>query len=170
MFPNKYNIYLHDTPQKHLFDHETRAYSHGCIRLQQPFDFAYALLARQEADPEGAFHRILNTGRETKVNLEVKVPVHIIYRTAVTEPKGHTNYRADVYGRDARIWDALERAGVSLPGVRGKPAPNAGGPSCPTRLSRSQMRLGPRPWAMFPSPLPACPNRPTPRPGTLPWQ
>ncbi|QFT95908.1 murein L,D-transpeptidase [Roseovarius sp. THAF8] len=119
MFPNKYNIYLHDTPQKHLFDHETRAYSHGCIRLQQPFDFAYALLARQEADPEGAFHRILNTGRETKVNLEVKVPVHIIYRTAVTEPKGHTNYRADVYGRDARIWDALERAGVSLPGVRG---------------------------------------------------
>ncbi|WP_428516182.1 L,D-transpeptidase family protein [Roseovarius sp.] len=119
MFPNKYNIYLHDTPQKHLFDHETRAYSHGCIRLQQPFDFAYALLARQEADPEGAFHRILNTGRETKVNLEVKVPVHIIYRTAVTEPKGHTNYRADVYGRDARIWEALERAGVSLPGVRG---------------------------------------------------
>lgn len=119
MFPNKYNIYLHDTPQKHLFDHETRAYSHGCIRLHQPFDFAYALLARQEADPQGTFHRILNTGRETKVNLETNVPVHIIYRTAVTEPKGHTNYRADIYGRDARIWSALEQAGVSLPGVRG---------------------------------------------------
>ncbi len=119
MFPNKYNIYLHDTPQKHLFDHETRAYSHGCIRLHQPFDFAYALLAVQEADPKGKFHGILNTGRETKVDLENHVPVHIIYRTAVTSPKGHVNYRPDVYGRDARIWSALERAGVSLPGVRG---------------------------------------------------
>ncbi|KRS14774.1 peptidoglycan-binding protein [Roseovarius atlanticus] len=119
MFPNKYNIYLHDTPQKHLFDHETRAYSHGCIRLHQPFDFAYALLAVQEADPKGKFHGILNTGRETKVDLETHVPVHIIYRTAVTSPKGHVNYRPDVYGRDARIWSALEQAGVSLPGVRG---------------------------------------------------
>ncbi|MGK7652926.1 MULTISPECIES: L,D-transpeptidase family protein [unclassified Roseovarius] len=119
MFPNKYNIYLHDTPQKHLFDHETRAYSHGCIRLHQPFEFAYTLLAVQEADPRGKFHGILNTGRETKVDLETHVPVHIIYRTAVTSPKGHTNYRADVYGRDAQIWSALEQAGVSLPGVRG---------------------------------------------------
>ncbi len=119
MFPNKYNIYLHDTPQKQLFAHETRAYSHGCIRLHQPFDFAYALLARQEADPKTAFHRVLNTGRETKVDLETHVPVHIIYRTAITSPKGQTNYRADIYGRDAQIWSALERAGVSLPGVQG---------------------------------------------------
>ncbi|MEY8839251.1 L,D-transpeptidase family protein, partial [Cribrihabitans sp. XS_ASV171] len=60
MFPNKYNIYLHDTPQKHLFDHEVRAYSHGCIRLAEPFEFAYALLARQEEDPKAFFHRVLN--------------------------------------------------------------------------------------------------------------
>lgn len=119
MFPNKYNIYLHDTPSKNLFLRESRAYSHGCIRLQQPFDFAYALLAKQTNDPEGDFKRILNTGRETAVKLKEKVPVHLIYRTAFTQAKGQTQYRRDVYGRDARIWSALANAGVALRAVRG---------------------------------------------------
>ena len=114
MFPNKYNIYLHDTPQKSLFEREMRAFSHGCIRLQQPFDFAYELLSRQEADPKGFFQSVLNTGRETYVQLDHHVPVHIIYRTAMTQARGRTEYREDVYGRDARIWDALDKAGVSL--------------------------------------------------------
>ncbi|MFV0515460.1 MAG: murein L,D-transpeptidase [Jhaorihella sp.] len=119
MFPNKYNIYLHDTPQKALFQRETRAYSHGCIRLADPFDFAYAILDRQTEDPRGYFHRVLDSGRETKVELERKIPVHIIYRTAFTTPRGQIEFRRDVYGRDARIWDALQRAGVALPSVQG---------------------------------------------------
>ncbi len=119
MFPNKYNIYLHDTPAKNLFERQTRAYSHGCIRLQKPFELAYTLLAPQEADPRAKFHSILDTGRETKVELEKHVPVHIIYRTAFTRPKGPMQYRPDVYGRDARIWAALEQAGVSLRAVQG---------------------------------------------------
>ena len=114
MFPNKYNIYLHDTPAKNLFERETRDYSHGCIRLQKPFEFAYTLLERQESDPKGFFHATLDTGRETRVNLDQTVPVHIIYRTAFTRAKGPVQYRRDVYGRDARIWSALEKAGVSL--------------------------------------------------------
>ncbi len=119
MFPNKYNIYLHDTPQKHLFDREVRAFSHGCIRLSDPFGFAYALLARQSDDPKGEFQRILRTGRETKVSLKEPVPVHIIYRTAVTGERGRMEYRRDVYGRDARIWKALNDAGVALQSVQG---------------------------------------------------
>ena len=119
MFPNKYNIYLHDTPAKDLFSREVRAYSHGCIRLADPFDFAYQLLAVQEDDPKGFFHTRLDTGRETYVNLDTHVPVHIIYRTAVTNAKGEIRYRADVYGRDAKIWSALEQAGVSLNAVQG---------------------------------------------------
>ncbi len=119
MFPNKYNIYLHDTPAKNLFSREVRAYSHGCIRLARPFEFAYALLARQTEDPKDFFHRVLNSGTETKVELEQKVPVHIIYRTAIVSPKGRAEYRRDVYGRDAKIWAALERAGVVLSGVQG---------------------------------------------------
>ena len=119
MFPNKYNIYLHDTPQKHLFAREVRAYSHGCIRLADPFDFAYALLARQEDDPQAYFQSVLRTGVETKVELDQPVPVHLIYRTAQTDEKGRIEYRRDVYGRDAKIWAALRDAGVVLPGVQG---------------------------------------------------
>ena len=119
MFPNKYNIYLHDTPQKSLFSREVRAFSHGCIRLAQPFEFAYALLARQTEDPKAFFQRILSSGKETKVELEQKVPVHIIYRTAYVSGKGRAEFRRDVYGRDAKVWDALQRAGVALPGVQG---------------------------------------------------
>ncbi|MDE9448914.1 L,D-transpeptidase family protein [Aliiroseovarius sp. Z3] len=119
MFPNKYNIYLHDTPSKSLFGREVRAFSHGCIRLGDPFDFAYALLAKQTADPKGTFHKVLSTGRETRVELENPVPVHLVYRTAVAPAKGRMNYRRDVYGRDAKIWQALQNAGVALGRVEG---------------------------------------------------
>ncbi len=119
MFPNKYNIYLHDTPAKNLFSREMRAFSHGCIRLQQPFEFAYEILSKQEDDPKGFFHSKLRTGSETRVNLDQKIPVHIMYRTAFTNAKGRAQYRDDVYGRDGRIWDALQKAGVSLGDVQG---------------------------------------------------
>ncbi|WP_417839366.1 L,D-transpeptidase family protein [Tritonibacter scottomollicae] len=119
MFPNKYNIYLHDTPQKSLFGREVRAFSHGCIRLQKPFEFAYALLARQSDTPKQYFHQVLNSGKETKVTLETKVPVHMIYRTAFVSEDGRAEFRRDIYGRDAKIWSAMERAGVALPGVQG---------------------------------------------------
>ncbi len=119
IFPNKHNIYLHDTPSKSLFNRDIRAFSHGCIRLADPFDFAYALLGAQSDDPKAEFKSVLNTGREQRINLIKQVPVHIIYRTAVTNARGHTEYRADVYGRDARIWNALSKAGVVLGGVQG---------------------------------------------------
>lgn len=119
MFPNKYNIYLHDTPAKNLFSREVRAYSHGCIRLADPFDFAYALLAKQTSDPKGFFKAKLATGKEVRVDLEKPVPVHIIYRTAFTNAKGQMQYRRDIYGRDATIWNALSSAGVALGAVQG---------------------------------------------------
>ncbi|MDJ0822842.1 MAG: L,D-transpeptidase family protein [Paracoccaceae bacterium] len=114
MFPNKHNIYLHDTPSQHLFVREVRTFSHGCIRLDDPHDFAYTLLAVQEADPKGFFHRVLDTRAETKVDLVEPVPVHLIYRTAFTQAKGHVQYRRDVYGRDGILWQALANAGVAL--------------------------------------------------------
>lgn len=114
MFPNRHNIYLHDTPAKNLFSREVRAYSHGCIRLHQPFEFAYTLLARQTNNPRTLFHNILDTGEETQVDLEQHIPVHIMYRTAFTEAKGPMQYRRDIYGRDAKIWAALANEGVVL--------------------------------------------------------
>ena len=119
MFPNANNIYLHDTPSKSLFARDSRAFSHGCIRLQDPFDFAYALLAPQMSDPKSFFQAKLASGRETQVNLETPIQVHLIYRTAVTTAKGGVSFRDDVYGRDRAIWDALAAEGVTLAPVRG---------------------------------------------------
>ncbi len=119
MFPNKWNIYLHDTPSKSLFDRPVRAFSHGCVRLADPFDFAYALLSQQSDNPEGDFQRILATGKETRVNFQPAIPVHLVYFTATAPARGMTNYRADIYGRDAAIWDALEGAGVAIGQVQG---------------------------------------------------
>ncbi|MDR5651814.1 L,D-transpeptidase family protein [Ruixingdingia sedimenti] len=113
MFPNPWSIYLHDTPEKHLFQRESRAYSSGCVRLNDPFDFAYILLAPQEADPRAAFHRVLDSGRQERIFLKEPVPVHLEYRTAFTTAKGRVNYRRDIYGRDAAIWQALADAGVA---------------------------------------------------------
>jgi murein L,D-transpeptidase YcbB/YkuD len=119
MFPNRHNIYLHDTPSKSLFGREVRAFSHGCIRLADPFDFAYALLSKQVSNPEEVFQAYLRTGREQRVDLAAPVPVHLVYRTAYTQAEGRTQYRRDLYGRDGRIWNALAREGVALRAIRG---------------------------------------------------
>ncbi|MGF1444928.1 MAG: murein L,D-transpeptidase [Pikeienuella sp.] len=115
MFPNKWSIYLHDTPHKSLFKRDRRAYSHGCVRVQEPFDFAYALLAPQVDDPRAFFHGILRRGRERYVNLDRHVPVHITYRTAWVDETGADQFRGDVYGRDAKVYAALARAGLDFP-------------------------------------------------------
>ena len=119
MFPNKWNIYLHDTPSKSLFQKEVRAFSHGCIRLGQPFDFAYALLAPQTDDPRGLFKQHLDTRSENTIKLETPVPVHLVYFTAFPDARGRIEYRRDIYGRDRRILDAMKAAGVVLPEVQG---------------------------------------------------
>ncbi|WP_095597112.1 L,D-transpeptidase family protein [Actibacterium pelagium] len=118
MFPNPHNIYLHDTPHKSLFGRQTRAFSHGCIRLRDPFDFAYALLSKQTNDPQGFFKARLSTGKETRVDLKDPLQVHLIYRTAYTNAKGRTQFRDDIYGRDAAIFKALSQAGVVLYAVQ----------------------------------------------------
>lgn len=119
MFPNPYNIYLHDTPAKNLFANEVRAYSHGCIRLSDPVDFAHALLARQSEDPKAVFQAELDSKQESSVSLDQKVPVHLVYFTAWPNLRGQIGYRKDVYGRDAKLFDALTEAGVVLGAERG---------------------------------------------------
>ena len=114
MFPNKFSIYMHDTPMKDLFFKDERTFSHGCIRLQEPFEFAYSLLRNQEVDPENKFQEILQKEEETFINLSRNIPVYITYRTAFFDDYGQVHYRADVYGRDALVYMALAEAGVSL--------------------------------------------------------
>lgn len=117
MFPNRFNIYLHDTPSKNLFKREVRAFSHGCVRVQRPFEFAHKLLEAQTADPKGAFESWLKTGREQYVNLQTPVPVYLTYKTAFVANDGTIGYRGDIYGRDAKLWRALTDAGVETVGL-----------------------------------------------------
>ena len=119
MFPNKFNIYLHDTPTKSLFKREVRTFSHGCIRVQKPLEFAYKLLEKQTSNPQGAFKAWLDTRREQYVNLEKPVPVYLSYRTAFFSENGRVNYRRDIYSRDKKVFSALAKAGVVLQTVQG---------------------------------------------------
>jgi L,D-transpeptidase YcbB len=119
MFPNPHNIYLHDTPSKSLFDKEVRAFSHGCIRVADPFDLAHELLSWQTDNAEAEFEVALESGKETTVRLKETLPVHLVYFTAYPGPKGRIGYRRDVYGRDAALFRALSAAGVELAGVQG---------------------------------------------------
>ncbi|MCB1369031.1 MAG: L,D-transpeptidase family protein [Rhodobacteraceae bacterium] len=119
MFPNRFNVYLHDTPSKSLFARDGRAFSHGCVRVQKPFDLAYTLLRKQTSDPKGQFHSILDTGRETVVDLVKPVPIYLTYHTAWVTPSGRPNYRDDIYGRDHIVFSELAKAGVVLRAVRG---------------------------------------------------
>jgi murein L,D-transpeptidase YcbB/YkuD len=117
MFPNQWNIYLHDTPEDHLFGYDVRTYSSGCVRLAEPFEFAYHILAAQESDPESYFQSVLNSGQETYVYLDTEIPVHITYWTAWVTPDGALNFRDDVYGRNALLLRAIEAAGVEIGGA-----------------------------------------------------
>ncbi|MEL7184274.1 MAG: L,D-transpeptidase family protein, partial [Pseudomonadota bacterium] len=114
MFPNQWNIYLHDTPSKHLFSEDVRTFSHGCVRVGRPFELAYHLLGPQEADSRGFFHDVLSTGRERRVDLDQPIGVHLVYWSAWVTPLGRANYRGDPYDRDEKLLRALQEAGVEL--------------------------------------------------------
>ena len=106
MFPNRHSVYLHDTPSKSLFKRDYRAYSHGCIRVLNPMDFAEALLA-EEADLNSAYLKSLYGSRERRVNLNRKIPVHVTYFTAWVDDSGTLQTRDDLYGHDRRIGKRL---------------------------------------------------------------
>ncbi|WP_287885413.1 MULTISPECIES: L,D-transpeptidase family protein [Paracoccus] len=112
MFPNPWNIYLHDTPTKHLFNQSSRAYSHGCIRVGRPVDLAHELLKGQVESPEAVFSKALKSGRETYLNLRPPVPVHLVYFTAFPDESGQIRRFPDIYGRDALVHAALVKAGL----------------------------------------------------------
>lgn len=119
MFPNRFNIYLHDTPAKSLFNRDTRAYSHGCVRVQRPFDLAYTLLEPQTDDPQGLFQSTLRNPRETRIDLAQPVPIYLTYQTVFIDEDGQLAYRVDVYGRDSVVFDALAAEGVTISGAQG---------------------------------------------------
>ncbi|WMS44190.1 L,D-transpeptidase family protein [Acuticoccus sp. MNP-M23] len=106
LFPNKHAVYLHDTPSKSLFGRDVRALSHGCVRVDQPFAFAEALLS-QTASLSGRRVEGMVGGKQKWLNLDEKIPVHLSYFTLEADSSGALHRFSDVYGFDARTQRAL---------------------------------------------------------------
>jgi murein L,D-transpeptidase YcbB/YkuD len=113
MFPNEYNIYIHDTPARSLFDRETRALSHGCIRIQNPDQFDKILINDKSWDDE-KIQEAMNQENEEVVELDRKIPVVLLYMTFWADKDGKANFRSDVYERDQALLKALRNTKSSL--------------------------------------------------------
>lgn len=109
VFPNKYDVYLHDTPAHALFKRERRAFSHGCIRMARPAEMAAWVLGGEEKGwPVTRVNEIVASRKRQVVTLKQPMPVYILYRTAFVNTEDHTLYfYEDIYGRDQLLAKAL---------------------------------------------------------------
>ncbi|HTD93164.1 MAG TPA: L,D-transpeptidase family protein, partial [Chitinophagaceae bacterium] len=115
LFPNSYNIYLHDTPSKSLFSETNRAFSHGCIRLSEPKKMATYLLRKDPAWTNEKITKAMNSGTEKYVTLNPTIPVFIGYFTAWVDSEGRLNFRDDIYGHDKKMAEKMfEQANAPL--------------------------------------------------------
>ncbi|RYU93357.1 L,D-transpeptidase family protein [Emticicia agri] len=103
LFPNSYNIYLHDTPSKGHFGDSKRAFSHGCIRLSDPKKLALYLLRNNTEWKIEKVNEVLETDKETGIKVTPAIPVYIVYFTSWVDNTGQINFRNDLYGLDAKL-------------------------------------------------------------------
>ena len=107
LFPNSFNMYLHDTPAKFMFDQDRRAFSHGCIRVSEPRKLAIHLLKNEPAWTNARIDSAMNSRNEKYVTLKKSIPVSIVYFTAWVDGRGKINFRDDIYKRDERLMDMI---------------------------------------------------------------
>lgn len=107
LFPNNYSIYLHDTPAKSLFGQNQRAFSHGCIRVQNPKSLAEYILRNDPKWKIENINKVLETDKEQQIKVEPKVPVFIVYLSAWVDHTGQLNFRNDIYDFDKRLSDEI---------------------------------------------------------------
>lgn len=103
MFPNSNNIYLHDSPAKALYNKESRAFSHGCVRVEKAKELANAILEDDKNWNASKINEAMNAGKEKNYSLKKKIPVYIAYFTAGADENGNVSFYEDVYKRDARL-------------------------------------------------------------------
>ena len=106
MFPNPYDVYMHDTPSRSLFKRQVRAFSHGCIRVEKPMELAEFLLG--SGWPAARIQRTIAAGKNVAITLPRPVPVHLVYLTAWVDAAGVLQFRDDLYNRDARLVATLD--------------------------------------------------------------
>lgn len=128
MFPNKFAVYLHDTPQRNLFNRAQRDFSSGCIRVEDALGLAQYVLKEDPAWTRTGIEQALTAGRNQVVRLKTPVIIHLIYMTAWVDPDGSLQFREDIYDRDSKLDHALQAlpAGATHMGLRyDPPIPNA---------------------------------------------
>ncbi|MCI0624371.1 MAG: L,D-transpeptidase family protein, partial [Acidobacteria bacterium] len=133
VFPNKHDVYMHDTTQKQLFANQVRAESHGCVRVQNPEQLAAILLEYDQAWSAARVESAIQNGYDQHVPLSHTIPVHITYFTLWVNDDGSISSFGDLYGHDARMAEALfgDSRGFDYPQIkvrqkpipRGNPAP-----------------------------------------------
>ena len=106
MFPNEHAVYLHDTPTRGLFVNDRRAYSHGCVRVDQPFKFAEIVLGKENGWNEDKVKRLIG-GKNQTIHLPRNIEIHIEYFTAFVDPSGKLQLRDDIYGYSRKLKLAL---------------------------------------------------------------
>jgi murein L,D-transpeptidase YcbB/YkuD len=109
MFPNSYNVYIHDTPTRGYFARDDRAMSSGCIRIEKPLELAELLLAGSPEWPPAKIYTAMQQNRSQTVSLKTPVDVLVIYLTAWTEGNGQVQFRKDIYTRDELVLNALNK-------------------------------------------------------------
>jgi murein L,D-transpeptidase YcbB/YkuD len=114
LFPNSYDIYFHDTPAKGLFEKNKRAYSHGCIRLEDAKALAVFLLKDDAAWTPEKIEEAMNSGKEQFVKVKNPVPVVVTYFTAWVDENGHLNFRDDVYHHDIKTKEKMFGTTVAM--------------------------------------------------------
>jgi len=107
MFPNKFNVYLHDTPSQELFGKATRTFSSGCIRIEKPIELAEYVMQGNPNWTRKTILAALETNIEQTVPLPEPIPVHLLYWTAWVDEEGSIQFRDDIYGRDKLLDKAL---------------------------------------------------------------
>ena len=108
IFPNEHFVFLHDTPSLELFDRPERAFSSGCIRVENPLKLAELLLNNPQQYPRSRLEAIIKSRKTQRINLEPKIPVVIMYLTAGLNSSGGLMFLKDIYDRDQKVLDALD--------------------------------------------------------------
>lgn len=114
MFPNAYNVYIHDTPSKSSFARDARAVSSGCIRVEDPFDLAVLLLSDAPGWSPDKIRSAMQQKKEQTVLLKVPVDVMVVYLTAWTDGKDRIQFRNDIYQNDGKVLEALNQKPVGV--------------------------------------------------------
>jgi L,D-transpeptidase YcbB len=106
-FPNKHDVYMHDTPDRNLFNQTPRTFSHGCMRTENPLHLAEVILARDKGYSPSQIREMVQSGVTNEIKLNSVVPVHVAYFTAEADDQGQVHFFSDVYGLDSRVASAL---------------------------------------------------------------